>query len=326
MRPFEILHISAVRNNKMKRVIQCLFVAVFFLTACNPFDEPRGSVILSVGEKKVTPDEFKQDLTRIISGMGLTTRDISPSLKLLVDKVINYYLIMEYCEDKGITVGPNEVESAIEDMKKDYDEDLFQEILLEKYIDYEDWKKGVAHQLLMKKVMTRIGEDLDPVTVSEIERYYENHREEFFQSQMIRFKQIVTQTREKALNYKKRIKEGETIEELIEGSNMVPGVLFVGTVEWIAANNLEETLEKAVSSIKLGKISPIIQTPYGFHIMKVTGRRPEGLRRLPEVRNEIEARILQRRKETFFQDWLNNLRNDYRVEVNEDLLSKMEFE
>ena len=44
-----------------------------------------------------------------------------------------------------------------------------------------------------------------------------------------------------------------------------------------------------------------------------------------EVKNEIESRILAKKHDAFFQDWLKSMRSKYKIHINRELLNEMEI-
>ena len=67
----------------------------------------------------------------------------------------------------------SEVEKAVSEIKKDYPEDVFEQMLLEYAVSYNSWEEGLKNRLLVEKV---IGAELDKqvlITPGEISKYYE---------------------------------------------------------------------------------------------------------------------------------------------------------
>jgi hypothetical protein len=54
-------------------------------------------------------------------------------------------------------------------------------------------------------------------------------------------------------------------------------------------------------------------------------RRPAGIEGLPEVMPEIESRLLRQKHEVFYEKWLEKLRSNFKVKVNQDMLNKVEL-
>jgi hypothetical protein len=84
-------------------------------------------------------------------------------------------ILLERGEELGITMTDSQVEKALGDIKKDYPDNVFQEILLEYAIPYQSWREGLKTRLLMEKVITlELGGKIE-VTHDDISKYYEEH-------------------------------------------------------------------------------------------------------------------------------------------------------
>ncbi len=310
----------------VKRIFLLTLTISFALPACGIFDPPEEKVVITVGERHVTTDELKRDVKYITSGMGMTDEGVKYVLDPLINKLVDHYLILEYGRQKGVTLSEKELESAVEDIKGDYPgEEVFQEMLLQRYLDYEKWKEGLRQQLLVKKIMAKVSENLTPVTFDEIKNYFDTHRNDFTRPEMVKFSHIVVRTKDEAEDLLKRLNQGENFKELATQYSTTPEAENGGEVGWVSRGELHESLEKAVFSLPVGKISPVVKTPYGYHIFEVQSKRPPGLKSLHDAMGEIESRLSHEKQETFYQRWLKQLRGLYPVQVNEHLLATLEF-
>ena len=283
-------------------------------------------MVIIVGERNITADELKRDIKYITSGMGMTDQGVKEVINPLVNKLVDHYLVLEYGRQKGITVSDEDLESAVEDIKKDYPEEkVFQEMLLKRYLDYEKWKEGLGQQLLIKKIIAEVSEGMAPVTFDEIKTHFDSHRNEFTRPEMVRFSQIVTRTRDEAEKIRERLKQGENLNELARKYSTTPEAENGGEVGWVSKGELHESIEKAIFSLPVGKTSPVVKTPYGYHIFEVQSKRSEGHKTLAEAMDEIESRLVHQKQETFHERWLNQLRELFPVKINQELLAKLEF-
>lgn len=73
-------------------------------------------------------------------------------------------------------------------------------------------------------------------------------------------------------------------------------------------------------ALKVGQLSPVIESPYGFHIFTLVGRTPARDAELGEVREEIVVELQRERLEELRREWLRDLRRNAKIEVNERLL------
>jgi len=290
--------------------------------ACEFFDRPAEKVVLTVGSRKVTAEELKTQRKRMALKPDETSKE---RLDSFVEGMVDHYLILEYGKEQGLAVSDGELESAVSDIKKDYAEKDFQELLLKGYIDYGEWKEGLREQLLIKKVTAKASATAPQVSVEEIKAYYDSHPEEFRRPAMVRFRQIVTRTREEADNLQKRLLQGGDMAATVAQSSKVPMSAGSSEAGWFAEGDLDESIEKAVFSLPVGRVSGVVESPYGFHIIEVLGRKPEGVLSLPEAMTGIETKLRSERLEAFYSEWLRDLRKAIPVKIDRELLKDMEL-
>jgi peptidyl-prolyl cis-trans isomerase C len=246
-------------------------------------------------------------------------------LDSFVERVVDHYLILEYGRQQGLSVPDEELESAVREIKKDYAEKDFQELLLKGYIEYGEWKEGLRERLLIKKITAKASGAGPQVSVEEIKAYYDSHPEEFRRPAMVRFRQIVTRTKEEADNLQKRLVQGGDMAATVAQSSKVPS--SAGSLEpgWFAKGDLDESIEKVVFTLPAGKVSGVVETPYGFHIFEVLARKPEGVRSLHEAMGEIENKLRSERSEALYSEWLQRLRKSIPVIIDQEILKELEL-
>jgi FKBP-type peptidyl-prolyl cis-trans isomerase (trigger factor) len=93
----------------------------------------------------------------------------------LIQQMTEEIILLERAEELGITVTDSQVEKAITDIKSDYPDNIFQEILVEYAVPYRSWKEGLKTRLLMEKVITQELGDKVEITHDDISKYYEEH-------------------------------------------------------------------------------------------------------------------------------------------------------
>ena len=295
------------------------------MLGCGLFDHKENQAILEVGSRAITVHELKKDMIFISAGMNLSGEHANRLRSQLLEQLIDHYLILEYAKDKGISISEKELESALEDIKREYTGDSFQGTLLRRDVDFGEWKSRLREQLLISKTMKELTGSIVPPSYQDIKQFFQNNQDEFRSPRMVRFRQIVTRTKEEAQNLLKRLQNGEGMDELARKYSMAPEAENGGEVGWMARDHLDESMEKALFSLSEGKISPVIATPYGYHIFELLAVRHERVKGLPEVMQEIESLLLGQRHEVFYKKWLLELRTLFQVKVNQDLFNTLEL-
>jgi FKBP-type peptidyl-prolyl cis-trans isomerase (trigger factor) len=100
------------------------------VSACSNVDRSAERVVLTVGDRSITEDKLKKDIKRITLEMGITDQGVKHLIPALTNRIVDNYLILEYGKINGITVSENELNAVIKDIKKDYPEKVFQNILI----------------------------------------------------------------------------------------------------------------------------------------------------------------------------------------------------
>jgi len=288
-------------------------------------ENPEDKAVLRVGKRSVSREDLTKDLRRMASDMEITQQTWALVRESLVLKLVEHYLVLEYGREKGITVSEKDLEAAVKEIQRDYGEAEFKEVLLKRYVDIEEWKAGLRKRLLMKRILDQVWETVSPVTAEEIIGYYDEHIEDFRHPPMVKLRQVVTRSKEEAQALARRFADGEAMEALARAHSISPDAHQGGDMGWIPKGTLEETTEKVVFSLPVGRISPIVQTAYGYHIFQVVSRRSEGIRSLPEVIDELEKRVFSLKAEAFYQNWLRELRGLYPVSMERGLVEGLEW-
>jgi len=305
----------------------CLTILlVFSLSACHLFDHSDEKVVITVGKTSIAENEIRRDIVRIISEMGMTDKESKAAIKSIISKVIEKYLIMEYGKEEGITVLDDEWKAALNNIKKDYPEDVFNKLLLQRYIDPNRWEEDLRENLLIKKIISTAVEDIPPITFNEIMEYYESHINEFMQPQMVQLRQIVTRSREEAEKILDRLAEGDEMGKLAKEYSITPEAKNEGIMGWITKGELEENIEEVVFSLPVGGKSPILESSYGYHIFEVLSVSDEGFLDLPEAKAYIESMLILQKRESLYVRWIEGLKDRFTVTIDEEIYTDWNME
>jgi parvulin-like peptidyl-prolyl isomerase len=300
----------------------CLF-PLFTWPACSSNTVSKQAVVITVGDQSITVRDIDKILNITSLEHGIPKKELWSSIDSLVDKIVGDSLILEYGKDKGITLSEIELQEAIQDIVKDYPDNTFEETLLNKAIDYNEWKERFREQLLVRKIVKEQTESLTPISYHAVKSYYQEREKDFWHPPRARFMHIVNKTRKEAEAVLVRLRQGEDMTKLVEEQSIHSGLQGDYDNNWVTKGTLPSSLSDIVFSIQVDKLSNIVKTPYGFHIVKVLKREPRGKKILLEVMGEIKDRLFSEAIERHYTAWVKQLRNNYPVKVNYTLLDKI---
>jgi len=177
--------------------------------------------------------------------------------------------------------------------------------------------RKVREDLLIEKLLRReLGKPVQ-VTEREIRTYYRAHRKEFNRPAQVRARHIVVATREEAEAILQALKAGQAFEALARKHSLGPEKDQGGDLGWFGRGQMPEPFERAIFALRVGQVSPVIQTPYGYHLFKLEARRRAGIRRLKEVREEIREILIREKQEERFYRWKEALQKRFRVVIRD---------
>ena len=92
--------------------------------------------------------------------------------------------------------------------------------------------------------------------------------------------------REKLLKIRSELlKQPSRFEEIARSESISPEAANGGAMGFFEKGMLPQEMEEVVFSLKVNEISPIVESPYGFHLFKVTQKRKARMQLLADVKD-----------------------------------------
>ena len=190
-----------------------------------------------------------------------------------------------------------------------------------------EWsKENVIERVLMRQEAARLGVDVDAMILGiratvpvpkpkEVAALYAKGRDGFWAPEMIHAAHVVcnvdeTHAEADAL-LKIQVAEGELSRGVAFGvvadtHSDCPGQ--GGDLGWFPRGHMVPEFEAVVFEMRVGETSPVFRSPFGFHIARVLGRRPEGIPALADVRGHLEEQILKIKQQQALEAFVDQLR------------------
>jgi hypothetical protein len=124
-------------------------------------------ILIRAGESTVTVQEFQEAFKSGIAAASVPygdTEALRSERYRTLNRLTEELIILQRARELKIEISDEELALAVNDIKKDYPDDTFEETLIENGISYLTWEKGLKRRLLMEKVVRRdVQEDFFPV-------------------------------------------------------------------------------------------------------------------------------------------------------------------
>lgn len=122
--------------------------------------------------------------------------------------------------------------------------------------------------------------------------------------------------RERAAEILNRVRAGADFARLARETSDDSGTRATGgDLGLFTRNTHTKNFDEAAFALKPGQVSQIIETDYGFHIIKVMEHRPSRIKSFDETRSAIEQQLLARARAENLSRWLEERRRAAKINV-----------
>ena len=250
-------------------------------------------------------------------------------LKDALNMIIEERLQIQEGKKFGFIVDEYAIDAAVEDIKKKNNlaDGQLQEMLKREGRTLESYKNHIRDQILVSKITQfEIG---NRVKVSEksIIKYYKKNQKEFWEEGKVRTRHILFISERGSSENRRRAKlrqAKKVLSEIRKGSDFSKLAIKYsedvsassgGDVGFVKRGKMVREFEEAVFSLKPGQISDIVETEYGYHIIKVDEVLPGKTLTLKDVKNRIHKILSMQKQKQVYDDWINELKKSAFIEV-----------
>ncbi len=257
-------------------------------------------------------------------------------LEATLNTIIEEKLQIQEAKRKGLGVEEEAVQTALDDIlgKNKITIEQMEVMLENEGRSLEIYKNHIRNQILTSKVMQYHMGKSGRVSDRRIQKYYFQHQKDFWEPKKPFVRHILFiveegaegQTRaakkEQAGQVLRKIRSGEDFTELAILHSEDVSASSGGEIGWLTKGHLVPEFEEVAFRLKAGEVSDIVESRYGFHIIKadkVTSGEPEPLEK---VKGKIEQILSFKVRKKKYNNWIKDLKKNAMIQVtlfeNED--------
>lgn len=228
---------------------------------------------------------------------------------------------------------PEYYKKMVEKDKKRY----LEEMISEKLLYEEAVRRGlnrdrevveVLNEAKRKIVITKLVKDeVDNkanVSADEMRVFYEANSDKLMTPEMWRVSQILVPTEDEAAQILQELKSGGDFAELARSRSKDTTAERGGDVGYFTTGQVIPDFEKAAVKLDIGQTSDIVHTKFGYHIIRMTDRKPPEVQSFEKARPLIESELKKKKKADVFYELVMSLKKKYGVEIDEAAFEEME--
>ena len=191
---------------------------------------------------------------------------------------------------------------------------------LEKDNDVLEQIKNMTEQILVQSLIQR--EILDKVAVNdeEVSEYYEQNKDSFTEKEQLHLYNISTANEEEVQVILEQLKAGGDFSEIAKEKSTGSSAAQGGDLGYLTKGTVILEIEEIIFALEIEELSEVVKTDLGFNIFKITEKKPEIVKALEEVKEEIIQILLPTKQKEAFDNLLEELKGKVEIEINEEAL------
>lgn len=247
-----------------------------------------------------------------------------------VDQVVGAKLLMNEADKLDIQVPQKDVDARLKGMKDDVGgDDAFAEVLKKQNIDEAQVIDGIQRGKRMDLLIEQITQGLDDPTEDEIDKHFDEHAEDYFRQDRVQAQHILLKpasekledrqtSKSKLMELRNRIQLGEKFDDIASQFSECPsGGKSGGSLGWFARGMMIPEFDDAVFAMELEELSDVVETPLGFHLIRLNGVEEGGPVTLDEVADKVREYLRHGKRGRIISAHVEDLKKKTEVLIEE---------
>ena len=292
-------------------------------------------IIAQVNDSIIRLSEYNRNLASLhqdLSTPGRSTMDVEAQFreqqKNVLRDLIDHELLVQKAADLGLNADTDVVKrlDEIRQSMKLPSMEALEEAVAKQGMVYEDFKQNIRDGILTQEVIQReVGSHVQ-VTPEEIKAYYDQHQKELEEPAGVTLAEILISTenksddekaalRKKAEDVLAKAKNGGDFGALARQNSDDPSSSNNGDVGFFEKGSLSPEIETAIANLQKNQVSDLIDTKYGYMILKVVSRTEAGVPTLADAESKINEKIYLDKIQPSLREYLTRLRTESYITI-----------
>jgi peptidyl-prolyl cis-trans isomerase C len=299
-----------------------------------------GKVLVKVNGQDITERDIDQQQKMIVQQLqgrvdSAQLAGMMPTVKgQAVENAINRLLLEQTMKKLGISSSKEQVDQRIADYRKNFvSEDAFEKDLAKSGLTKGTLRKEVEVGLAAEQLFNRRTANVKPPTEAEIRAFYDANKERFEHPEQVRASHILVKVNEgdtEEQRAQKKAKAEKILADLKKGADFAEQAKQNsddtgnkdkgGDLGYFERGQMVPEFETAAFALKIGQLSGVVKSPFGYHIIKVTDRKKAEPVPFDQVKQNISMYLADQKKNEALAAYFDSLRAASKIEYMDSSL------
>ncbi|MBN2857228.1 MAG: peptidylprolyl isomerase [Candidatus Delongbacteria bacterium] len=280
--------------------------------------------MIKVNGKVISEKEFDMacaEKKHLLRKNSLDKNEIGDVLNILTDAV----LMLEVAERENIPVDNAEIEHTISKIKSNFKtEEEFNDALSKTGDSIETLKERILKNLKLRNFVQKKFFEETTVSDDDAQKYYDEFPDRFNKPEEVRASHILFSEadKDKALEVHEKITEGqENFEEHAKTHSVCPSGRDGGDLGFFDRGKMVPEFERAAFATPVGEISDLVQSQFGYHIIKVTDKKEGGKYGFDDIKDSLKQSMANSIVNNKIRKYAEKLREKAEIVIDKDILA-----
>jgi len=245
----------------------------------------------------------------------------------VIDDLINRQLIYQESINKGISIEPEMVAKELEEIKQRYpDKKEFDAVMKNMQMSEERLKNQILQRTAITTLIEREIVSKIEISDEQVKGFYDDNTRLFERPAEVHASHILikvaqdadqkekAEARKKLQEIKQKAEAGEEFAALAKAHSQCPSAQNGGDLGYFPKGKMVPAFEKAAFELEPNTVSDVVQTDFGYHLIKVSDHRAAATLSFEEVRTEIATNLRNEKIQTELMHYLEKLRRSATIQ------------
>ncbi|MBF0530667.1 MAG: peptidylprolyl isomerase, partial [Deltaproteobacteria bacterium] len=245
-----------------------------------------------------------------------------------MDHLIGRELLYLDSKNKGMKIDDAELDGKLKALQAQFSSpEEYQQALAQMNMTDQDLKENFRRALTVEQWITKEFVDKVSIADQDVQNYYDKHPEYFKKPETVRVSHILIsagaqakeedkkEARKKIDDIKKRLDAGEDFAALAKELSQCPSKEKGGDLGFISRGQTVKPFEEAAFKLAPNQISDVVETTFGYHVIKSVDRQPAGVTPLADVKAQIKEFLKNEQAGQKLNAYVAGLREKAKIEV-----------
>lgn len=271
-----------------------------------------------------------QAIVQQYTSQGVDFQDAQlADLKIKVlENLIDQELLYQDAVTKGLTISDEAVNIQLDTVKGQFPDDAaYKNVLAAQGMTEEEVKSDIGRTLLVEDYITSKFGPLISIEDSDSLKFYQDNSQYFSRPEQVRASHILIKVEpdaeesvkkdalERINAIKTRLNGGEEFSELARTLSEGPSNVNGGDLGSFGRGQMVKPFEDAVFAMNVGDVSDVVETQFGFHLIRLTSKNAQTIVPFEEVKGQIVDHLTQLKMADMINGYIATIKPDAVIEV-----------